>query len=161
MFQSVQLEHKLLHGDYSDVESFAYSLRRVDHFSSFRSVEKKTLRVLDDLILKDIPAVMKGSGGVSGPVDEAVHEDEGDRSLILDGSDKARRPLQNTMLPLIIFGSAMFWGSVYISLFLFTMKNTDRTESSLPAVVIDHFVKVGQYIRTYVFDTIPSGDELI
>jgi hypothetical protein len=161
VFESVQLEYKLSHGDFPDVESFAERLRHVDDFSCFRSVDKKTLKILDDLILKDIPAIMKGSGGVSGPGDKMVHEGEGDTSTILDHGSEKTGPLQNTLLPLLLFGSAMLLAFAYIGLFLLTMKDVGGVGSILPVALVDHFVQVGQCIRRYVFDTIPSGEALI
>jgi len=66
IFVTVRLEYKLSSGDFPDVREFARCLRNVDDFHSFTLADKKTLKILDDLIAYDIPKIMKGTAGVTG-----------------------------------------------------------------------------------------------
>ncbi len=67
VFDAVRVEYKLSVGDFPDVDEFARCLEDVDDFSDLVAADKKTLRRLDELIIKDIPAIMKGAAGLSGP----------------------------------------------------------------------------------------------
>jgi len=67
IFDIVRIENNLSSGDFPDVNDFANCLREVEDFSSFVAADKKTLRLLDDLILIHIPKIMKGTSGISDP----------------------------------------------------------------------------------------------
>jgi hypothetical protein len=65
IFDIVRIEYNLSVGDFPDVKDFRQCLADVEDFSSFMSADSKTLKVLDDLILTQIPNIMKGSAGIT------------------------------------------------------------------------------------------------
>jgi GTPase SAR1 family protein len=65
VFERVRTQYVLSAGDMPDVEEFRKCLEDFDDFTVFPIPDRKTLLELDQMILRDIPAVMKGSGGVS------------------------------------------------------------------------------------------------
>jgi len=65
VFNAVRFEYKLSEGDMPDIKQFSKCLHREDDFSKFVSIDKKTLCVLDDLLSRDIPNIIRGAGGIS------------------------------------------------------------------------------------------------
>ena len=65
VFTHVQHHYSLPVGDFPNVDRFRECLENFDDFTVFPNIDHNALRQLDDLIGKDIPAIMKGSGGVS------------------------------------------------------------------------------------------------
>jgi len=67
VLKAVQSEYNLSEGDMPDTNELSQCLKRQEDFSTFGRVDKRTLRTLDDMILRDIPTIMKGAGGITGP----------------------------------------------------------------------------------------------
>ncbi len=67
VFDDVKIEYKLSAGDFPDLEEFRHALLDVEDFSSLLVADKKTLQKLDDLIINDIPAMMKGATALKTP----------------------------------------------------------------------------------------------
>lgn len=65
VFEQVRTLHSLPVGDMPNVDRFRECLLHFDDFEVFPLLDRNALRQLDDLITKDIPAIMKGSSGVS------------------------------------------------------------------------------------------------
>ena len=68
IFETVRKQNNLSEGDFPSVEEFANCLREMDDFTKFVKADKETLRLLDELILVDIPNIMKGTTGISDPI---------------------------------------------------------------------------------------------
>jgi len=83
VFNAVQSEYKLSEGDMPDINEFAQCLMEVKDFSKFKTIDKEILRTLDDMITCDIPAIMKGAGGITGPRGDASKKQRSTR----DGKD--------------------------------------------------------------------------
>ncbi len=67
VFDAVRLEYKLSAGDFPDIDEFRECLEDLDDFSDLIAADKWTLRKLDNLIVKEIPAIMRGVTGLNFP----------------------------------------------------------------------------------------------
>jgi hypothetical protein len=65
IFDQVAIKYDLSKGDMPTVDEFRKCLENFEDFTIFPIPEQATLQKLDDLIEKDIPALMKGSGIIS------------------------------------------------------------------------------------------------
>jgi hypothetical protein len=67
IFDIVRIEYNLSAGDFPDLEDFRQSLAEVEDFSTFMVADRQTLKSLDDLIVTQIPNIMKGTAGITDP----------------------------------------------------------------------------------------------
>jgi len=178
VFDAVRIEYKLSAGDFPDIEEFADCLRDVDDFSDFIIADKKTLRILDNLITTDIPNIMKCASGLSGPdtpvrkkKSQVVKETENDTLSSLNESEKEGIQFIDltdlvvtkgkTMNSYLIMGLANFMGVYMLMYFLINFKSI-QLSFPLPLMIIKHFIKVHEFIRANIFDdTIVSGDLIV
>jgi len=92
VFNAVQSEYKLSEGDMPDVNEFNQCLREVEDFSKFKTVDKRTLRTLDEMITCDIPAIMKGAGGITGPRGDVSKKQRSTRDgNVIDGMESVSK----------------------------------------------------------------------
>jgi len=218
VFDAVRVEYKLSVGDFPDVDEFARCLEDVDDFSDLVAADKKTLRRLDELITKDIPAIMKGAAGLSGP-DTPVRKpkakskskpketqrlkqnqtpvsavspkrkqkldrgmmartshDEDDEYDCDNNQDMKNSPSSDSLASIssqvqatppsecssspYLFLMLLIFVGLYMLLYMIVEQNLYRT-IPIPVIIVRHFLQVQNFIKTYVFDSIPSGDSLI
>jgi GTPase SAR1 family protein len=100
VFQRVRTQYVLSTGDMPDVEEFRKCLEDFDDFTVFPIPDQKTLQELDQMILRDIPAIMKGSGGVSNANDlfKVVNAEPAEKRLMKKLSDGGIKEMEEPTL---------------------------------------------------------------
>lgn len=66
VFDDVCTERNLSRGDMPDVKEFTVCLSRCEDFYKFPSLDRRTLRQLDDLVKVEIPDLINAVGGLTG-----------------------------------------------------------------------------------------------
>lgn len=201
VFDDVKIEYKLSDGDFPDIEEFRHALLDVEDFSNLLAADKKTLQKLDDLIMIDIPTMMKGATALKTPTKKhkpKINKStrKSDEAINIDMSRLNEKALD--------LSSEVSWNKNYVSIFycdvyltqVFTIYfiQSDELETeprlsyrpavlmlckffyvyaliyflvnqgiltSLPTSVTRHFSEVDMFIKSYLFDSVPSKDLLV
>jgi hypothetical protein len=156
IFDMVRLQYDLSPGDFPEVRAFAKSLEDQD-FSQFPIVDRQIIQTLDDLILKDIPNIVKGTNGVTG---SQFLKDQQKNIIISDekADDKVdtvkATKQRSSFLSLILFlTKTVFLLLVLYCVAILVVSLDENNFLNLPEEVLHHLNRSFQLVKYYFYDT--------
>jgi len=161
IFDIVRIEYNLSEGDFPDVNDFRECLADVEDFSSFMSADRKILGLLDDLLLHQIPNIMKGAAGITDSntprktpkkkrgktprkgveIDFSIDEDNLKGPLMKKPTYEQPQPVM-AYIGMLLF--ALFLG--YIAIYLFVQQDVTNV-MGLPDYALEHFTEASRLVE--------------
>lgn len=141
IFDHVRMLYDLSPGDFPDISEFTKCLEDQD-FNLFPGADRQTMDTLDNLILKDIPNIVKGTNGVS--VSNFVSDQPSSESTEkLNGKDaeKIQSKKKGSQIFLFIrffFRVAFFLVALYVLVAILVYEDQDNS-LKLPGIIVEHF----------------------
>lgn len=155
IFDMVRMQHDLSPGDFPEVSAFVKSLEDQD-FSQFPIADRQTIQTLDDLILKDIPNIVKGTNGVTGSKivsDQLMNELKSEEKTDNKADPASATKQRSSFLSFILFLTKtifLFLGLYVVSILVVSLD--ENNVLNIPVEVLDHLHRSFQLIKQHIYD---------